>query len=276
MSNKDVPIPKMTHLRREVKKAVDPLEVALKTVSKLRNKEFLSTHCKFYGKSEIREGIICEEDDSQPIATLLNPDYFKEDEDPKYENHPLLHLNEAEDWYHAGTTDLTDKFTYAWTTLGTQEEADEVEGGILRVDLIYAETDAFGFYLMSAKGLKMLKENDPQLYKAMTCLGDGHIDEDFEVVEKIETKDWNRFTVPILDRTSEPGATVLVDNFYYWTFSAGQDGITFDVHGSDSKYSVDGKKRWASRERASYGDMGQTIEDLLGTLLRQVPGDYIL
>ena len=269
MSDKNVAIPKMTHLRREVKKAVDPLEVALQTVSKLRNKEFLSTYHKFYGKSEIREGIICEEDDSQPIATLLNPDYFKEDEDPKYENHPLLHLNEAEDWYHAGTTDLTDKFTYAWTTLGTQEEADEVEGGILRVDLIYAETEAFGFYLMSAKGLKMLKENDPQLYKAMTCLGDGHIDKDFEVVEKTEMNNWDRF-----DNSAEPGATVLVDNFYYWSFSAGTDGINFDIHGSE--HSVGGKKRWASRERGFYGTIGQTIEDLLETLLSQVTGDHLL
>lgn len=270
MSDKDVPIPKMTHLRREVKKAVDPLEVALQTVSKLRNKEFLSTYCKFYGKSEIREGIICEEDDSHPVATLLNPDYYEKEEKPKYENYPLLHLNEGENWYYNGTTDLTDKFTYTWTTLGTQEEADEVEGGILRVDLIYAETDAFGFYLMSAKGLKMLKENDPQLYKAMTCLGDGHIDEDFEVVEKVEGGSWKAW-----DR--EPGATVLVDNFYYWTFSAGVDGITFDVHGSDSKYSVDEKKRWASRERGFYdGSIGHTIEDLLETLLSQVTGDHIL
>lgn len=270
MSDKDVAIPKMIHLRRGVKKVVDPLEMALQTVSKLRNKEFLSIEYKFYGKSEMREGIICEEDASQPIATLLNPDYYKEDEDPKYENHPLLHLNEAEDWYHTGTTDLTDKFTYGWTTHGTQEEADEVEGGILRVDLLYAETEAVGFYMMSAKGLTILKENDPQLYKAMTCLEDGRIDKDFEVVERIKMSDWKR-------KNADPGATVLVDNFYRWSFSADTDGITFDVHGSDSKYSVDEKKRWASRERGFYdGSIGHTIEDLLETLLSQVTGDHIL
>ena len=69
MSDEKVAVPKMIHLRRGIKKAVDPLEMALQTVSKLRNKEFLSTEYKFYGKSEMREGIICEEEDSQPIAT---------------------------------------------------------------------------------------------------------------------------------------------------------------------------------------------------------------
>ena len=184
MSDKNVAVPKMIHLRREVKKAVDPLEMALRTVAELRKKEFLAIYCKFYGKSEVRKAITCEEVGSRPVTTLLNPDYFEKNEEPKYEYEPLLELEEGDDWYYSGSTDFTDEYRYSWSTGGTQEEADELEGGIIKVDLHYDEISGKGFYLMSAKGLKMLKEDDPQLYKAMTCLKDGRIDEDFEIVER--------------------------------------------------------------------------------------------
>jgi len=244
----DVTLPSTIHLRQELMELLDPLDVTLKTVAALRDQEFLRIDYNFYGKSEVREAIICRELPWRPVATLLNPDYRKtEEEEPKYGYTPYLMVDEGDNWFERGTSDFSNKYylkfkekkyyNFTGDVPLTQRVADELEGGIIRVDLGYDETDGVGFYMMSAKGLKMLRANDRQLYEALTCLDDGSVDKDFEIVETLETVPDD---MDIFPEQKEKG-TVSVDNYYYWTFAYHQE-FRLDTYGNF-------KETWKAKRR---------------------------
>ena len=236
MNNK----PYMTALLDQVGKQVEHIDAVFTTLAKMsdsvpftNSKEFLKIHKRFYRQDEIGVAFTGQEYKSQPIADII--EYRGDD----YTHRGKAYLS-AEDWFDTGTHDFhSPAITKSWNYFDTcsDEERNQINNGMMLVDIQYDECDSYGFLLMTGKGLKALEKSDPILYRAMTSLIDGNLHWKHYGKEMFEIAEMQEVTVTKDDGTLE---TTVTENYYYWNFRHNQDGMEL-VGGTH--YDIDTKTR---------------------------------
>ena len=236
MNNK----PYMIALLDQVGKQVEHIDAVFTTLAKMsdsvpftNSKEFLKIHKRYYRQDEIGVAFTGQEYKSQPIADIN--EYNGDD----YTHRGKAHLS-AEDWFDTGTHDFhSPAITKSWNYFDTcsDEERNQINNGMMLVDIQYDECDSYGFLLMTGKGLKALEKSDPILYRAMTSLTDGDLHWKLYGKEMIEIAEMHEVTITKDDGTLE---TILTENYYYWNFRHNQDGMEL-VGGTH--YDIDTKTR---------------------------------
>ena len=224
MNNK----PYMTALLDQVGKQVEHIDAVFTTLAKMsdsvpftESKEFLKIHKRYYRQDEIGVAFMGQENKSQPIADII--EYRGDD----YTYRGKAHLS-AEDWFDTGTHDfnISNKLTTEgrWNYFETcsDEERNQINNGMMLVDVQYSECDSYGFLLMTGKGLKALEKSDPILYRAMTSLIDGNLHWKHYGKEMFEIAEMHEVTVTKDDGTLE---TTVTENYYYWNFRHNQEGM---------------------------------------------------
>ena len=180
MSNR---LPFMLTLREHVGRRVDNVDTTFALLRKIseseewpRSKEFLQIHKRFYKENEISKVFETTEARGTPLADALIRERKEDEYVPvEYELRGRRYLDDTGDWFDTGTNDFSLPFTAYDLRDKTEEEINEYENGLIFVDVQYTETDSYGFLLMTGKGLKALKDTNPNLYRVLTSLEDGNL-----------------------------------------------------------------------------------------------------
>ena len=250
--------PYMTALLEQVGKQVEHIDAVFTTLAKMsdsvpftNSKEFLKIHKRFYRQDEIGVAFMGREYKSQPIADII--EYGTND----YTHRGKAYLS-AEDWFDTGTHDFhSPAITKSWNYFDTcsDEERNQINNGMMLVDIQYDECDSYGFLLMTGKGLKALEKSDPILYRAMTSLNDGNLYWKYYGKEMFEIAEMHEITEKQNDGTLEK---LVTENYYYWNFRHHQDGMEL-VGGRH--YDPD-TKQWSDpmwNEKPNYGTFDMTF-----------------
>ena len=186
-------------VRTELGKALEPIAGIFSVLKHARGKEFLSVH-----KSEFTHDNITDCWTGTSYTDM---------------NDQVSYGVDNGDWYdHTATYDRVYRMS--------DEDWKTVNEGALRVELRYAETEGIGMVIMSPQGLRKLRDSESKahqdLYRGLTRLADGSIDERLEIndiiihqkFEEYDDDDESKFK-----RATKP-------NYYIWNFATGVDGTS--------------------------------------------------
>jgi len=153
------------------------------------------------------------------------------------------------------------------------EEVEQINHGLIWVDLQYGETNSTGFFLMTGAGLKALAETNPDLYRGLTSKIDGELHwKDlpggllYPITREVE---W-----PCGDFDGEPEMRKLT-NYYYWNYTSNQDGLEFIPHKLYEDKDNWDEVKW--RERTDTLSDDDDVHDTpFEIMLGKVTADYLL
>lgn len=147
----------------------------------------------------------------------------------------------------------------------SDEDWKTVNDGALRVELQYAETEGIGMVIMSPQGLRKLRDSESQahqdLYRGLTRLADGSIDERLEIKDVVIHKEFvgyddeDPFQEKKFNRVEKP-------NYYIWNFTTGVNG-TFITPQKWYYYDEKGNVHWSENDRMwedNHGRCHQPVE----------------
>lgn len=280
MSNR---MPFMLTLREHVGKRVDNIDTTFALLRKIseseewpRSKEFLQIHKRFYKPNEISKAFETTEARSQPIADALIRER-KEGEyvEVEYELRGRMYIDSTGDWFDTGTDDFSKPFGLYDLPNKTEEEINEYENGMIFVDVQYTETDSYGFLLMTGKGLKALKDTNPNLYRVLTSLEDGNLhwklnnyaEELHEITETYEYSGWG----------DGEDIKKVYHNYYHWEVRHTQDGMSLSRELYHPR--APGEKKhvvWLSRQDIASGPLKDSEFWPLERALEKISADRLV
>ena len=266
-------VPVMSVLLEQIGKKVDTLEEKtnlLRSVDKTVKTEFLTMYRGFFPKDQISKCLSTTKLTWRPINDIV----AIKDHEPTYETTFDIRVDLHEPW-----DDNVDKrFINPYGLFNepkNDEEVEQINHGLIWVDLQYGETNSTGFFLMTGAGLLALAETNPDLYRGLTSKTDGNLHWEGWPGEKLypitEEAEW-----PCGEYDGEPEIRKLT-NVYYWNYTSNEGGLEFIPH----KIYKD-KDRWDEikwRERTdtffmSDDDNGHEIP--FEIMLGKVTADYLL
>ena len=280
MSNRT---PFMLTLREHVGKRVDNIDTTFALLRKLseneewpRTKEFLQIHKRFFKANEISKSFEVREARSQPIADALIRER-KEHEyvEIEYDLRGRMYLDDTGDWFNTGTDDFSMPYTLYNAPERTEEENNELENGLIFVDVQYTETDSYGFLLMTGKGLIALKDTNPDLYRVLTSLEDGNLHwKDMKYAEELHeiTESYERSGYGDGEEIKK-----VYRNYYHWETHHTQDGLSLSREIYYPK--PPGEKErpvWMSRQDIASGPLTDSEFWPLENALSNIRADHLV
>ena len=280
MSNRT---PFMLTLREHVGKRVDNIDTTFALLRKLseneewpRTKEFLQIHKRFFKANEISKSFEVREAKSQPIADALIRER-KEHEyvEIEYDLRGRMYLDDTGDWFNTGTDDFSMPYTLYNAPERTEEENNELENGLIFVDVQYTETDSYGFLLMTGKGLIALKDTNPDLYRVLTSLEDGNLHwKDMKYAEELHeiTESYERSGYGDGEEIKK-----VYRNYYHWETHHTQDGLSLSREIYYPK--PPGEKErpvWMSRQDIASGPLTDSEFWPLENALSNIRADHLV
>ena len=280
MSNRT---PFMLTLREHVGKRVDNIDTTFALLRKLseneewpRTKEFLQIHKRFFKANEISKSFEVREARSQPIADALIRER-KEHEyvEIEYDLRGRMYLDDTGDWFNTGTDDFSMPYTLYNAPERTEEENNELENGLIFVDVQYTETDSYGFLLMTGKGLIALKDTNPDLYRVLTSLEDGNLHwKDMKYAEELheitETYEYSGYG-------EDEEIKKVYHNYYHWETHHTQDGLSLSRETYHSKAPGENKRPvWMSRQDIASGPLTDSEFWPLENALSNIRADHLV
>ena len=266
-------VPVMSVLLEQIGKKVDALEEKtnlLRSVDKTVKTEFLTMYRGFFPKDQISKCLSTTKLTWRPINDIV----AIKDHEPTYEMTFDIRVDLHEPWND--DVDRNFKNPYGmFNTPENDEEVDQINHGLIWVDLQYGETNSTGFFLMTGAGLLALAETNPDLYRGLTSKIDGTLHWEGWPGEKLypitEEAEW-----PCGEYDGEPEIRKLT-NVYYWNYTSNEGGLEF----IPQKIYKD-KDRWDEvkwRERTdtlfmSDDDNGHEVP--FEIMLGKVTADYLL
>ena len=224
-------------VRSELGKALEPITGIFSVLKHARGKEFLNVW-----KSEFTHDNITD--------CWFGRTYKDEDGQTKY-------LIDDGEWFE-------EIATYDRVYGISDEDWKTVNDGALRVELQYAETEGIGMVIMSPQGLRKLRDSESQahqdLYRTLTQLADGSIDERFEIRDMVIHKEFVGYEDG--DFEKKEFKKVTKPNYYIWNFKTGVDG-TFITPQKWHYYDENGNVHWSENDRMwedNHGRCHQPVE----------------
>ena len=160
----------------------------------------------------------------------------------------------------------------------SDEEVEQINHGLVWVDLQYGETNSRGFLLMTGAGLLALAETNPDLYRGLTSKIDGNLhwegllegEKLYPITEEVE---WS-----CGEYEGEPEIKKLT-NFYYWNYAANEGGIEFIPHtiyeeNTPSQWWKEVK--WRQRDKYTLTDEYHSYSEPFEIMLREITADHLL
>jgi len=273
----------MLTLREHVGKRVDNIDTTFALLRKLseneewpRTKEFLQIHKRFFKANEISKSFEVREARSQPIADALIRER-KEHEyvEIEYDLRGRMYLDDTGDWFNTGTDDFSMPYTLYNAPERTEEENNELENGLIFVDVQYTETDSYGFLLMTGKGLIALKDTNPDLYRVLTSLEDGNLHwKDMKYAEELHeiTESYERSGYGDGEEIKK-----VYRNYYHWETHHTQDGLSLSREIYYPK--PPGEKErpvWMSRQDIASGPLTDSEFYPLERALEKISADHLV
>ena len=264
-------VPVMSVLLEQIGKKVDALEEKtnlLRSVDKTVKTEFLTMYRGFFPKDQISKCLSTTKLTWRPINDIV----AIKDHEPTYEMTFDIRVDLHEPW----NDDVDRNFKNPYGMFNepeSDEEVEQINHGLIWVDLQYGETNSTGFFLMTGAGLKALAETNPDLYRGLTSKTDGNLHWEGWPGEKLypitEEAEW-----PCGEYDGEPEIRKLT-NIYYWNYTSNEGGLEF----IPVKIYKD-KDRWDEvkwRERTDTLSDDDDVHDTpFEIMLGKVTADYLL
>ena len=264
--------PVMSILLEQIGKKVDALEEKtnlLRSVDKTLKTEFLTMYRGFFPKDQISKCLSTTKLTWRPINDIV----AIEDHEPTYEMTFDIRVDLHEPWND--DVDRSFKNPYGmFNEPESDEEVEQINHGLIWVDLQYGETNSTGFFSMTGAGLLALAETNPDLYRGLTSKIDGTLHWEGWPGEKLypitKEVEW-----PSSGNDGEPEIRKLT-NVYYWNYTSNEGGLEF----IPQKIYKD-KDRWDEvkwRERTdtfSMSDDDNGHEIPFEIMLGKVTADYL-
>lgn len=216
-------VPVMSVLLEQIGKKVDALEEKtnlLRSVDKTVKTEFLTMYRGFFPKDQISKCLSTTKLTWRPINDIV----AIKDHEPTYEMTFDIRVDLHEPW----NDDVDRNFKNPYGMFNepeSDEEVEQINHGLIWVDLQYGETNSTGFFLMTGAGLLALAETNPDLYRGLTSKTDGNLHWEGWPGEKLypitEEAEW-----PCGEYDGEPEIRKLT-NIYYWNYTSNEGGLEF-------------------------------------------------
>ena len=216
-------VPVMSVLLEQIGKKVDALEEKtnlLRSVDKTVKTEFLTMYRGFFPKDQISKCLSTTKLTWRPINDIV----AIKDHEPTYEMTFDIRVDLHEPW----NDDVDRNFKNPYGMFNepeSDEEVEQINHGLIWVDLQYGETNSTGFFLMTGAGLLALAETNPDLYRGLTSKTDGNLHWEGWPGEKLypitEEAEW-----PCGEYDGEPEIRKLT-NVYYWNYTSNEGGLEF-------------------------------------------------
>jgi len=277
-------VPVMSVLLEQIGKKVDALEEKtnlLRSVDKTVKTEFLTMYRGFFPKDQISKCLSTTKLTWRPINDIV----AIKDHEPTYEMTFDIRVDLHEPW----NDDVDRNFKNPYGMFNepeSDEEVEQINHGLIWVDLQYGETNSTGFFLMTGAGLLALAETNPDLYRGLTSKTDGNLHWEgmpgellHPITAEIELPRYEQFY-------DEPEIKKLT-NYYYWNYTSNEDGLEFIPHKIPNKIDREintdhwDEIRWRQRtESCTTSNLFDYDNDYHDTpfeiMLGKVTADYLL
>ena len=165
----------------------------------------------------------------------------------------------------------------------SDEDWKTVNDGALRVELQYQETVGRGMVIMSPQGLRKLRDSESQahqdLYRGLTRLADGSIDERFEIRDTVINKEFVGYEDG--DFKKKEFKKVTKPNYYIWNYLTDESG-TFLTYQKWYYYDEEGEIHWSENDRMWVDNHEcsqqpvELIELLIEDLLSEIRANFLI
>ena len=266
--------PVMSVLLEQIGKKVDVLEEKtnlLRSVDKTVKTEFLTMYRGFFPKDQISKCLETTKLPWSPINDVVSVVSYE----PTYETTLEIRVDLHEPW----DENVDRRFTNPYGLFNAPESDEEVEQinhGLVWVDLQYGETNSTGFFLMTGAGLLALAETNPDLYRGLTSKIDGNLhwegllegEKLYPITEEVE---WS-----CGEYEGEPEIKKLT-NFYYWNYTSNEGGLEFipvKIYKDKDRWD---EVKWGQRTDSFFRvDDDDHYERPFEIMLGKVTADYLL
>ena len=245
-------------VRNELGKALEPIAGIFSVLKHARGKEFLKVWKSEFTHDNITDCWVGKRWPSNPVSYGID--------DGEWFN-----------VYHTSTYDFTRVYNMS------DEDWKTVNEGALRVELQYYETGGIGIVIMSPQGLRKLRDSESQahqdLYRGLTRLADGSIDERFEIRDTVLNKEFVGYEDG--DFKKKEFKKVTKPNYYIWNYTTDESG-TFLTRQKWYYHDEEGEIHWSENDRMwvdnhEYGQQpAELIELLIEDLLSEIRADFLI
>ena len=215
--------PVMSTFLEQIGNRVDALEEKvnlLKSIDKTNRTEFLMVYRGFFPKDQISKCLSTTKLPWSPMNDVVSVESYE----PTYETTLEIRVDLHEPWSDIAVNKSFKNPYGLFKKPENDEEVEQINHGLIWVDLQYGETNSTGFFLMTGAGLLALAETNPDLYRGLTSKTNGelHWEKYGETLYPI-TKDteWD-----CAEYDEEPQMKKLT-NFYYWNYTSNEGGLEF-------------------------------------------------
>ena len=268
--------PVMSTLLERIGKEVDVLEEKinlLKSIDKTGKTEFLTMCRGFFPKDQISKCIVPTTLRWKPIADAVIEDF--DGSDTKYEVNFDIMIDLHEPWDEGVERSFKNPYGY-FSEPESDEIVEQINHGLVWVDLQYGETNSRGFLLMTGAGLIALAESNPDLYRGLTTRTNG----------ELHWKSFGKTLYPITEEVEwdcgehdkEPEIKKLT-NFYYWNYTANEGGIEFipqTIYEENTPSQWWKEVKWRQRDQYTLTDEYHSYSEPFEIMLREITADYLL
>tara|TARA_R110001583_G_scaffold69697_2_gene197617 strand:- start:5736 stop:6653 length:918 start_codon:yes stop_codon:yes gene_type:complete len=305
MENKDkfVPKPLIATIRESVAKDVEAVSRKLGYLHDLSknekdpdgdhiNQEFVKIERFFITKDNISKLF----DNVQELTHNPVSDYLLEG-DPRrtegnfYEMRGKAYANFNSEYLYDGGTyldheqhihrdaikDFTIPMKSSYGRSVTKELAEQINHGILVIDLQFDELQSVGHIVMSGQGLKALKEPHPIVYRMLTSDSEGKLIFDKAYKNVWEPEEYVEFKI---DGLGTEEVTKRVENLYCWKYWDREGHIDLDTshgkgyHVNEDDITVPNKRICRDRKDLNIGP--DNTRCLVSELLHELTADQLL
>ena len=268
--------PAISPILDKIGKKVDALEEKvnlLASLDKTGRTEFLTVYRGFFPKDEIGKCLETTKLRWKPIADRVVGDFDGPDSEYEINFDVMVDLNEPWD----DTVNRSFKNPYGLFSKPEDDEVEQLNHGLVWVDLQYGETNSTGFFLMTGAGLLALAETNPDLYRALTSKTNGELHwETYGKTLYPITKDteWDS-----AEYDEEPEMKKLT-NFYYWNYTSNEGGLEFiprKIYKENTPSQWWDEVKWSERTPTSSfdDDDDYSHNTPFEIMLRKVTADYL-
>ena len=245
-------------VRNELGKALEPIAGIFSVLKHARGKEFLKVWKSEFTHDNITDCWVGKRWPSNPVSYGID--------DGEWFN-----------GYHTSTYDFTRVYNMS------DEDWKTVNDGALRVELQYQETVGRGMVIMSPQGLRKLRDSESQahqdLYRGLTRLADGSIDERFEIRDTVLNKEFVGYEDG--DFKKKEFKKVTKPNYYIWNYTTDESG-TFLTRQKWYYHDEEGEIHWSENDRMWVDNHEcsqqpvELIELLIEDLLSEIRANFLI
>ena len=220
--------PVMSTFLEQIGIRVDALEEKvnlLKSIDKTNRTEFLMVYRGFFPKDQISKCLSTTKLPWSPMNDVVSVESYE----PTYETTLEIRVDLHEPWSDVAVNKSFKNPYGMFKKPENDEEVEQINHGLIWVDLQYGETNSTGFFLMTGAGLLALAETNPDLYRGLTSKTDGNLHWEgmpgellHPITAEIELPRYEQFY-------DEPEIKKLT-NYYYWNYTSNEDGLEFIPH----------------------------------------------